>query len=294
MILVINTQEKPAAELRRITHKRLERLLETLKARDMGSDNSVHDARKQIKELRGVLQLARPQLGKKICRRENRALRDAARPLSQLRDAKVLIATLDKLVSGSRSRLKPAHLSRLRVTLQQRRLQVHNEVLYKDRLLPDLIRCVEDAAHRIKQWPHHELGWKAVRDGLLRIYQRARSAMQEAQAARSNETLHQWRKRTKALRYALDVLRSKEPKRMRRLSTQARRLTNLLGQDHDLALLAEAVQQQSALQSVADTAPLTSLIVKRRLTLQRRATDIGNRLFRSKGRPFVRRLIGHR
>src|SRR5262245_7125172 len=58
----------------------------------------VHNARKQFKQLRGVLRMIRFGLGEKIYDRENTALRDAGRPLSEVRDADVMIETLDQLI----------------------------------------------------------------------------------------------------------------------------------------------------------------------------------------------------
>jgi CHAD domain-containing protein len=74
MALALKAHERPGAGLRRIAHKRLQKLLKTLRVHDLGDDQSVHDTRKQVKELRGVLRLARDELGKKTYRAQNQAL----------------------------------------------------------------------------------------------------------------------------------------------------------------------------------------------------------------------------
>src|SRR5688572_12596308 len=62
------------------------------------TDANIHDARKQLKKSRAALRLLRDSMGEIAYRRENTALRDAARPLGVARDSKVLLAALDDLV----------------------------------------------------------------------------------------------------------------------------------------------------------------------------------------------------
>src|SRR5580700_260670 len=253
MALTLKTHEKPGAGLRRIARKRLQNLLKALNARDIGRDESIHKTRKQVKEFRGVLRLARVELGNKTYRRENQALRDTARPLSELRDARVLIDTLDKLIERSRGRLKPARLAQLRQNLRDRRQQMRT-LMREKQVLSQLVRCVQGTERRAQQWPDRDGGWKSIRTGMRRIYQGGRTAMRAAHAEGSNEALHEWRKRTNAVRCALEFVCCIRPKRIGRLTQQAHRLTQILGQDHDLAVLGEVAQMQVALQSAADNA----------------------------------------
>ena len=54
---------------------------------------AVHSARKAVKKERSLLRLARGAMAPKQRRRENRALRAAARGLSDMRDADVMIGS---------------------------------------------------------------------------------------------------------------------------------------------------------------------------------------------------------
>ena len=58
------------------------------------SAGKVHRARQAMKRARAVLRLMRAATGKRAYRIANAAVRDAAQPLSPLRDAKVLLTTL--------------------------------------------------------------------------------------------------------------------------------------------------------------------------------------------------------
>ena len=291
MALTLKPDEKPGAGLRRIAHKRLQKLLRALGACDMGCDEAIHAARKQVKELRYVLRLARDELGRKAYRRENQALRDGVRPLAQLRDAAVLIDTLSKLIEPSRGRPRSAPLARFRRDLQARRQQARARIRRNKQALAQLVGCLQGSERRIKQWPHRDGSWKIVRSGMRRIYQQGRTAMRAANAAPSNEALHEWRKRTSAVRYALEILRCRQPKKIRNFTQRAHRLTDILGADHDLALLSTAAQQEAGVRSAADSALIMSLITERRLALQKRASAIGSKLFSQSGSRFVRELL---
>src|SRR6476620_4264268 len=81
--------------LRSIAAERLELSLSCLNK--PLTDDSVHAIRKRLKELRSLLRLLRGPLPRLTRHRENTALRDAARPLSDLRDTAVLIEALTGL-----------------------------------------------------------------------------------------------------------------------------------------------------------------------------------------------------
>ena len=120
------------------------------------------------------------------------------------------------------------------------------------------------AARRVESWslPHRQ-GIEAVEPGLRRIYREGRQ--RRGRAARGKgpkgRAMHQWRKRVKELRYAAEMLDRSDPggdrepaikrggrkrrragqrkaaEHIRRLARRADELGELLGEDHDLALL---------------------------------------------------------
>ena len=80
--------------------------------REDAKDNpaaAIHSARKEIKKIRSVLRLARPELGEKTYAAENERYRDAGRTLSGSRDAEVKVETLADLHHRSRSPPRARH-----------------------------------------------------------------------------------------------------------------------------------------------------------------------------------------
>src|SRR5215475_1314183 len=84
--------------IRRIVRKQMDEALEYLTEPHRGSrDEAVHEARKCFKKIRAVLRVVKPAIARKDHRRENVCFRDAGRPLTEVRDAKIVVETLDKL-----------------------------------------------------------------------------------------------------------------------------------------------------------------------------------------------------
>jgi CHAD domain-containing protein len=84
-------------DIHRIAGKEIEKVREYMNGSSRGSrDEMVHEVRKSLKKLRTILRLVRPGIRGKIYRRENRAFRDISRPLTDVRDATVLVEALDK------------------------------------------------------------------------------------------------------------------------------------------------------------------------------------------------------
>jgi len=107
--------------------------------------------------------------------------------------------------------------------------------------------------------------------------------MRIANAAPVDDALHEWRKRTKDLRYALELLQRYARDGSDAISTQAHELTNLLGDDHDLAALRTVVKGEN----VPGAYRVIALIDERRTELQRESTALGRTLYREKPRRFV-------
>jgi hypothetical protein len=78
---------------------------------------------------------------------------------------------------------------------------------------------------------------------------------------------------------------------MKRIARRAHDLSDLIGEDHDLALLAQlANERRDRFPDATAADELAALVERRRAELQREARDLGRRLFRKKPRKVVRPL----
>lgn len=177
---------------------------------------------------------------------------------------------------------------------------------------------------RLESWDLRDRSLeRLVQPGLQRVYRKGRARWARAAARKPSPTaLHRWRKEVKDLRYVLEVLdvrgsparpateamprgqatsashatsarKAKSGRRRaQRLTKLARRtdaLGELLGQEHDLALLAERVHAHAPLKRHKRARrALLRTIARRRGRLRERALRKGARLYARKPKRFAR------
>lgn len=289
MSFELNRDESLRKNIRRIVCKQIEGILETLTATDGNQDEAVHSARKSFKKLRAVLRLLRSEIGDKAYHAENICCRDAARPLTEVRDAKILVETLDKLVEHFEDSLASAPFSGLRRHLEDNLDSVRKQVLQRQNAFGSIREVIRQALARVKDWANVRNRWSSLGDGIEETYRRAAAAFDHATKEPTVEKLHEWRKQTKHLRHQLEILRPLWPDRLEEFAGEAQHLGELLGDDHDLAVLREAILAKS-LGDEADREALLALIDRRRLELKEEAISLGERFFAEKPKCFVRQL----
>jgi CHAD domain-containing protein len=263
--------------------RRLSRLMTSAAGRSAARrDDTVHEVRKSLKRLRALLRLLRHALGLAEYRRENLALRDAARPLAEVRDAKVFIGTIETVMGRRPSRGPVARQLALvvdRLTAHHRALA--ERVLGTDHALEEAAAVLAAVGARAERWvlPEHE-GWKLLKPGFERTYRRGQQAWRHARREGTSEALHEWRKEVKYFLYQLQIIELAWGAGERTLARRLDRLADLLGEDHDLAVVAPMV-----VDPVVD-----SLIDRRRTTLQRQAFAAGDVVYRTRAAARMRSL----
>ncbi len=249
---------------------------------------AVHSARKAIKKERSLLRLARGAMPTRQRRRENRALRRAARGLSGVRDADVMIETVAQLSDRFAGQLPEATFSaiadQLVRTRDAQRGQATSSVLDT--------RAVQElgaVALRIDDWQLTRGGWRAIEAGLLRSYRQGRKAFAQARRAPSLDELHSWRKRVKDLWYHERLLARVCGPAIRGQAKDAHQLADLLGDDHDLGVLRQTLTHDH-IDGAVDLDAVVRLIDHRRAELQTEAIHLGERVYAEKPKAFRRRM----
>jgi CHAD domain-containing protein len=253
---------------------------------------AVHETRKSLKRSRATVRLARDELGDDAYRRENSAFRDAGRRLAGARDSRVLLETLDALSERYPDEAPRARFDRFRRTLVAEHAAAQRR-LHDGAATAEVLSELREARARVPDWALEREGLDALAPGLKRIYRRGRRAYRAARREPSTESLHELRKRVKDLWYAAQIVRPASPNQMKRTARRAHELSNLIGEDHDLAILGQrALERRDRFHDETAVGELAKLIERRRDELQREAMKLGKRLFRKKPRKFVRPLEG--
>lgn len=251
------------------------------------TDLNVHAARKSIKRARATLRLLRDLLSDTAYRRENTALREAARPLSAARDGKVLVDTLESLMK--RKDVDPPAAAALHRILLRHRERLQRQVSPRSGV-PALRRRLRTVHQRTRRWTLARDDGTLILHALKRAYRRGRRAESVAREERSTETLHEWRKEAKYLLHQLQLLEPLCPGVIGKLTTRLHKLSDALGDDHDLAVLREKVLAHPASFTRVGSKALLAAIEARRCTLQDKALGLGRRLYAKQPSEFAKDL----
>ncbi len=284
----LKTSESATDGLRRIALGRVEKALGRLEhggEEDLAA--AIHGARKDLKKLRGVLRLVRHELGKKAFEVEDRRYRDAGRLLSGSRDAEVKLETLTKLRHEFED-LPEDVAERWAGMLETERDEIATALRGEaDGQVGAASEAIEEGRERIRHWSLRTDSWALVGPGLARSYRDGRRRMNQVLTKPSAENVHDWRKRAKDLWYQLRIVREAWPALLGETVDQAHELTDLLGDHHDLSVLAEDLRSRHEL---GGPGPFEVAIEKRQDDLLGRALAIGQRLYAERPKAFKRRL----
>ncbi|MGH8211523.1 MAG: CHAD domain-containing protein [Steroidobacteraceae bacterium] len=275
---------------RHIARHRIKSALKTLDRKNT-SDGSIHAARKELKKARAALRLLRDALGESTYKRENTALRDAARPLSAVRDGRVLLDVLSSLAKYYGSPAAALQLTKFQRILSRRRTQLRAKVLNKSGPLRGTRKTLHQVRSRSDRWHVGRHGWSILGAGLKRTYSKGRQALQQVRIQPANERLHEWRKQAKYFWYQLQMLEPLRPGPLGELADETHKLADFLGDDHDLAVLREQAEGARAVfPTAASQRALVALIERRRERLQEKALRLAQRLYAEKPAAFNTRL----
>jgi len=263
------------AGVRRIGCAQIDKALAAIRAADAESAGEmVHAVRRRIKAVRALLRLVRPAFAG--FEAENAALRDIGRLLAPARDSRILADTLDDLAARANPPLDAPALARLR-----RRL---TRPAAADQALPECEAALVAARVRAVGWSLGADGWDALGEGFAATLRAARRAMRESGDPHAS---HEWRKQVKYHWQHMRLLRDVARKPAARRIALAMRLSDRLGDRHDLDLFVETLAAARSRNAAADR--LAALAQQRIPRLESKARDIGEALFAAKPRKLAAR-----
>ena len=244
-------------------------------------ETAVHEARKSIKKLRALLRLMSPKL-KEPYAEANVLLRDAGRLLSALRDAVVLVTTLEAVEHRFAGDPRAKSLGRLRAMLVRRgkKAQQGNAVAHATGLAA---AAIEKTTAGAKDWPSLSPGFDAIAPGLESTYRQGRAALAEASRHPSVLSMHDLRKRVKDHWYHVRLLEDVWSDSMKAREKNLKSIETWLGDDHNLSVLLEIAGK-------AGGAHLESLIGEFQKELRDSALALARKVFEEKPRTFMRSM----
>ncbi|GGD47342.1 CHAD domain-containing protein [Sinisalibacter lacisalsi] len=272
------TRGRIEKQFRRIARKRLDHALAALDG-EKPTGEALHAARTDVKRLRSQFKLARPAF--KAYRRENTALRDAARAVSALRDDTAMVETFDRLAAtippGEAEAFAPvrAALSRAAPGSDDASAQIDG-----------FRQALASVRARSRKWKVKGHGFMPLSKGLKKTYENARRSMREAHETGASSAFHDWRKSVKAHWYQARMLKKIAPKKMAAHVALAGDLGELLGEHHDLVTFAARLDGLNVDPALRER--MKAVIETERRRIEARAFTLGGRLLDTRPRALTR------
>jgi CHAD domain-containing protein len=287
----LRRQESAVKGVKRNVKRQIETALDQLRADDPPTDEAVHEIRKSFKLIRALLRLVRDDLGDSVYRRENLVFRDAGRLLGEIRDAKILVDTLDELGDKSADSVPPDGFQQARKAMAAELKAVTKRVLVDQNASVVVAEAIEPVLARLKDWTSDDDGWSALQPGLKRVYRAGRRARDRCEDQPTDEDLHEWRKQAKYLWHQLELLEPAWSVANKDLAKPAHKLNQLLGEDHDLATLWQTLDRDPlAYGGRENLEAIFSKIKSRRETLEKEALDLGRSVYSDGPADFTKRI----
>lgn len=274
--------------VRRLAIECIDTALQALDEPD-GRDEAIHTVRKQCKQARALLRLFHFGLGD-TCQRELAFFRDIGRSLSVARDLRVVLDLHDSLIEEFGTALDRS----VGAVMRQDLIASYRSIVsgagtgagsvMDNEELRSRMRTVRSRARR---WHLQTGADDVIRRGIVRSYRRARRALRRAETTQLANNFHEARKRAKDFLYQLEILSGRYAHVVSERIDAATRLTDVLGDAHDLEVYRLAIQR-AASGRCSDAVELLSLELERRgRVLHARATELGQMMFGAKPAEFA-------
>jgi CHAD domain-containing protein len=221
--------------VRRIVREEVASATERVKVKK-DRDLAIHEVRKGVKRVRGLLKLMRPALGEAY-EKEDQVWRELGRRLSALRDAGAMMGAFGELRASCPPRLYSPIRRRLLENKREKSLDAAG-------ILAKVAAGLKRAEARLKSWPLHKEGFPAIGPGMKRTYRRGLRALRKARTEPSPENLHELRRRSKEHLYQLRLLAGLWDGKLHRHEKRVQHLEEMLGARQNLTVLKTKILEQ--------------------------------------------------
>jgi CHAD domain-containing protein len=263
-------------ELKRVLLEQIDGALAELEGGEASLDERIHECRQHLKRVRAVLRLLEGSLGRGRFRRIDQAVRGIATGLAAARDSAALHESFDQLLAkvepAARAPLdeRLAKLSSALFQVEERAVAASEAALAQRAPLAALRDEVLEAR---LQAPGFELVYEGFRDS----FARGRRALRRVETDPTDERLHSLRTQAKRYQNQLALFEPLWPRVLRVERQEITRMTEALGDDHDLTLLDakfRGVDLDLELRAFLDR-----LSAERKAVLRSRALKIARRVY---------------
>jgi CHAD domain-containing protein len=259
---------------------------------DGGKGNAVHESRKAIKRLRALLRLIKPGMSKAAFRRDEARLKEIARLLSGVRDMQAMIETAAKLEAYDPAvGAGPVGVA-MKGRLEQERAEAEKRL--KGGATGRTRKLLAEARKAFAGLTLDNDACAGIAKTLENDYRKARLGFASAYRLGKDEAFHDWRKHVQRHWRQLVLLAPSWSKALRPQVALARDLAEILGEDHDMSVLATRVRADAKqLGPAPQVRAYLKLCQRRQAELRSLAEPLAARLLAEKPSSLAARLTAY-
>lgn len=199
----------------------------------------VKTVRKATKTGRALVRLLRGAMPREVRDGVERLFGDAASLLSPIRDRDAMIDTVDRLLDGKNDeRVHQARL--LLVSIVSPPPVGDDQIAFENGLVRRAAALIAAADEAIRALPADSITPSVVADGMADLWRRARRRANRRWQGEGCEA-HEIRKSCSRLVHQLTLVEDDLPRSVRKFRQKLRKVNSALGDEHDLAILAECI-----------------------------------------------------
>jgi CHAD domain-containing protein len=269
---------------RRIAREQLDACLAELSGAEVGPSN-VHECRNSLKRLRSLVRLAADALGDAKAKRRTKSLGEIAQLLSARRDMTVMLETVGKLSRDVPDAAETLAAFKAGLTDHAPSGPENLDAEIAEQARQRLLNEAKKFAHL----GFDKRGFAALAGGLEASYREGRKAAKYAYEEPTDENFHTLRKAVQWHWRQMSLLSKVWPDEFAVRVHAARDLSQMLGDDHDLAMLVAAVSR-SAKMSDEQKEGAVAICRRQQQSLRDIVEYRVKRLFAEKPEEFVARV----
>lgn len=251
---------------------------------------AIHELRKNIKKIRGILRLIRHEIGNKKYHELNNYYKSIANEVAIVRDDTSQIELLVNLKSRARNARLRYIFSKAIVQVQKnRKTELDNFIkASKPFFIQQFLLKQKNKIGELNFRGDPEL---FILKSLKRIHRRSRSAYELSGELKHDEIYHNWRKQLKYLMYQILILNKNDNAYLNNYISGLDELNRLLGTLHDLDLLRSHINENKLIVLKPDQKnALLKSIYQNKYSLKKKIEKTGLKVFEESSDEFAEKV----
>lgn len=200
-------------------------------AENVSPDLAIHEIRKCFKRIRALLKFF-PESMKDISQKFTHEASELGKELSVARESYINLQLFKKILEEGEA-INPGRVKIILGILDEKHKEIIEHLVIEKKFFIEIQTFIYELERKLTDWLLHPSFLIKVPDTIITTYTKSYDSFNETESDKSAEHLHDLRKKMKVLWYQIDFAKQDQPKFFKLKANELRKITELLGTDHD-------------------------------------------------------------